>query len=144
MNHADLQRAIDEELSSRRRRVLNKNAISALFGVFTDPLASLGKIFLGRADAVDLERQRIAQDAVLELLCKIDEAISSVADQTQQQGITIGGLIETSAVGAETVVGVEISPDAGPVTLQPGAHIRTNAVAASSVTGLRIGGSDKR
>jgi hypothetical protein len=143
MNHADLQRAIDEQLLSRKRRVLNKNAISALFGAFSDPLGSLGKIFLGCADAVEQERQRIEQDAVLELLCRIDEAISSVAAQTKQQGITIGGLIETSATGAASVVGVDISPDAGPVTLQPGTHIRTNAVAAGSVTGLRIGGSDK-
>jgi hypothetical protein len=141
MNNADLQRAIDEQLSSRERRVVNRNAISALFGAFSDPMGSLGKIFLGRAEALEQERQRIEQDAILELLCRIDDAISSVAAQTNQQGITIAGLIETTATGATSVVGVDITPDAGPVTLQPGTHIRTQAIAAGSVTGLRIGGS---
>ena len=143
MNHTDLQRAIEEQLASRQRRVLNRNAFSALFGAFSDPLGALGKIFFGRNDALELERQRIAQDAILELVCRIDDAITSVAAAARDKGITIGGLIETTTSGAARVVGVDISSDAGSVTLQPGTHIRTIATGSESVTGLKIGGSTK-
>ncbi len=143
MNHTDLTRAIDEQLASRQRRIVNKNAVSALFGAFRDPLGSLGKIFLGRADALDQERQRISQEAMIELLCRIDEAITSVAAQAQNEGITIGGLVETNATDVARVVGVEISSDAGAVTLLPGTHIRTTAIGSGSVTGLKIGGPNK-
>jgi len=135
-----IEQEINMQLEAKRKKVLNRNAMSALFGVFSDPVGALGKIFIGRGDAVEAEKQKIAQDLMLELLCKIDEAISQTVNQSASQGVVINGLIETTAQGAETVIGVHIAENSGAVTLQPGTHIRTSATGSQSVTGLKIGG----
>ena len=136
----EIEGAINEQLALRKKSVLNRNAIGALFGAFSDPIGALGKIFIGRNDAIDAEKQRISQDVMIELLCKIDDAISKAAQVSDGQGITINGLIETNAHGAESVVGVHIEENSGAVNLQPGTHIRTTATASRNVTGLQIGG----
>ena len=140
MNKQAIEEAISEQLVLRKKNVLNRNAISALFGAFSDPIGAIGKVFVGRDDAINAEKQRIAQDVMIELLCKIDDAISQAAQVSAVQGVTINGLIETSAHGAESVVGVHIAENSGAVTLQPGTHIRTSATSSRSVTGLQIGG----
>ncbi len=140
MNKQEIESAISEQLVLREKRVLNRNAIGALFGAFADPIGSLGKIFVGRNDAIEAEEQRITQDVMIELLCKIDDAISKAAEVSASQRVTISGLIETSAHGAESVVGVHIAENSGAVNLQPGTHIRTSATASRNVTGLQIGG----
>jgi hypothetical protein len=143
MNYPELQRAIEEQLALRKKQVVNRNAFAALFAAFADPMGALGRIFLGRDQALDEERQKIAQEASLELLCSMDKAISDLASTAARNGLTIAGLIETSASHADRVVGVEIDAGAGPVTFQPGTHIRTSASSSRSVTGLKIGGKDK-
>lgn len=140
MNKQAIEYAIGEQLALRKKSVLNRNAISALFGAFADPVGALGKIFVGRGDAIEAEKQRISQDVMIELLCRIDDAISKAAQASAGQGVTISGLIETSAHGAESVVGVHIGENSGAVNLQPGTHIRTSATASRNVTGLQIGG----
>ncbi len=140
MSKQAIEQAINEKLALRKKSVLNSNAINAFFGAFSDPIGALGKIFVGRNDAVDAEKQRIAQDVMIELLCKIDDAISIAAKVSAGQGVTINGLIETSAHGAESLVGVHIAENSGAVTLQPGTHIRTSATSTRNVTGLLIGG----
>jgi hypothetical protein len=139
MNTHNIELAIEEQLSKRAKRVINRNAISALFGAFSDPVGALGKIFMGRADALDSERTRLQQDAILELLCKIDAALSDLARSTGAQGITIDGLIEINAQNVDAVVGVDISEGAGPVVFKPGTHIRVNAESSGSAIGLKIG-----
>lgn len=121
---------------------MNRNAIGALFGVFADPVGALGQVFLGRGDAVDHEKQRIAQDVILELLCKIDESLSQANAKSKQQGIKLDGLIETIAYGGESLTGLSIGSNSGPVTLQPGTHIRTVATGVQNVTGVKIGGTE--
>jgi len=120
MNKQTIEQHIYAQLEVMKKSILNRNAVSALFGAFKDPIGALGKIFIGRGDAVEAAKQKIAQNLMLELLCKIDEAISQTAQQSAAQGVTVEGLIETSAHGAESVVGVHIAENSGPVTLQPG------------------------
>jgi hypothetical protein len=140
MNKQHIEAAIEERLAIRKASVRNRNAIKALFGAFSDPMGSLGQIFLGGSEAVDAERQRLQQEAVLELLCKIDDAISQIAQGAESQGFVISGLIETTANHGESVVGVDIAADAGPVRLQPGTHIKTTSSGVARTTGLKIGG----
>jgi len=139
MSKEAIEQEINAQLGAKRKKVLNRNAISALFGAFSDPVGALGKIFIGRGDAIEAERQKIAQDLMLELLCKIDEAISQTAKQSAAQGVTLNGLIETTTQGVESVIGVHIAENSSAVTLQAGTHIRTSATGAQSVTGLKIG-----
>lgn len=140
MNKQAIEDAISEQLALRKKSVVNRNAIDALFGAFADPVGALGKVFVGRDDAIEAEKQRISQDVMIELLCRIDDAISKAAQVSAGQGVTISGLIETSAHGAESVVGVRIAENSGAVNLQPGTHIRTSATGSRNVTGLQIGG----
>lgn len=144
MNKEDVEAAIAARLQERKKAVLNRNAVSALFGAFSDPIAALGQVFMGRGDALDLEKQRIAQDVILDLLCKIDHAISQAGVESNRKGVTLAGLIETVAHGGESVVGLSIASDSGPVTLQPGTHVRTSATGVRSVTGVQIGGPLKK
>lgn len=143
MNRQDIERAIDEQLASRSTKILNRNAIAALFGAYADPVGALGKIFLGRGDAIEAERQRIAQSVIIDLLCKIDAAISQAASESSKQGISIGGLIETTVQSADSVVGVHIAEGMSNVALRPGTHIRTVVTSATNVTGLQVGGKPK-
>jgi hypothetical protein len=139
MSKSDVEAAIKARLSDRKKSILNRNAIGALFGAFADPVGALGQVFLGRSDAIDQEKQRIAQDVILELLCKIDESLSQANTKSDQQGIKLGGLIETISCGGESLTGLSIGIGSGPVTLQPGTHIRTVATGVRNVTGVKIG-----
>ena len=143
MNKSDVEAAIEARLSERKKSILNRNAIGALFGAFADPVGALGQVFLGRGDAIDHEKQRIAQDVILELLCKIDESLSQANAKSEQQGIKLGGLIETIAHGGESLTGLSIGAKSGPVTLQPGTHVRTVATGVRNVTGVKIGGTEE-
>ena len=131
-----IKREIEARLAARKNKVVNRNAMSALFGAFSDPVGALGKIFLGRDEALDSEKQKIVQELTLDLLCKFDEAIT----QTEAQGISLAGLIETSAQNVESVIGVHIAGDSGPVVFQPGTHIKTEVTGAKRAVGLQIGG----
>lgn len=143
MTRQEIEKAIESELAARRKQVLNRNAVTALFGAFTDPVGALGKIFLGRDDALETERQRIEQGVVIELLCKIDAALTQAAVESSNQGILICGLIETTVESADSVVGVHISEGMTNVTLAPGTHIHTVVTNAKDITGLQIGGKLK-
>lgn len=144
MNKSEVEAAIEARLKERKKAVLNRNAFGALFGAFTDPVTALGRVFLGRGEAIDQEKQRIAQDVILELLCKIDESLSQARARSAQQGITLGGLIETISHGGESLTGLSIGANSGPVTLQPGTHVKTVASGVRDVTGLKIGGTDEK
>jgi hypothetical protein len=74
MDREQVERNIEAELKKSKNRVVNRNALQALFGVYADPVGALGKVFLGRQDSLNAERARIAQDVILTLLCKIDDA----------------------------------------------------------------------
>lgn len=138
MSHSEVTSRIEAELARRAKKVVNRNAFSALFSTFGDPGSALGKIFLERQDALDEEKLRISQEVVLELLCKIDDAISNAAARSRKAGVTIGGLIETTAIGSEHVVGAKIGASSGSVEFQPGTQIKTHAQGAKTVTGLHI------
>jgi hypothetical protein len=140
MDTQKIKEKIDSELALRSKKVLNKNAFAALFSAFTDPVGALGKIFIGRQEALDKEQQKISIDVIIDLLCKIDDAISQAGTFATSQGVVINGLIETVAHGAEEVTGVHIADGSGPVSFKGGTVIRTTATSTKNVTGLKIGG----
>lgn len=141
MNRVDVEQEIARALQARKGAVLNRNALNALFGAFSDPVGALGKIFLGRADAVDAEKARIEQGYILDLLCTIDEALKNMQASAADRGIVIDGLIETTVENAVDVVGVHIASDATNVRIQAGTHVKTQVVQAEKVTGFKVGGS---
>lgn len=138
--YQDLQHAIDQELQRRSGRIVNRNAFAALLAAMGSQVEALGKIFLGRQEALDAEKARLMQDAVLEMLCKIDDAISSLNKSAEKQGISIAGFIEAEGHNSDSVIGAHIGHDAQNVRIQPGTHIRAGGSGNGSVIGLKIGG----
>lgn len=141
MGENDIRREIESELSKRSKQVVNKNAIDAMFLAFPGPIQGLKKALFGRREAIDAEKQRITINAILQLLLKIDRAISDNNGDTY--GIdwkVVGGDIEAYGENASEVTGMIISNDAGPVEFNPGTHIKASGKNVGRITGLRIGG----
>jgi len=141
MDKEQVEQVIQDKLREREKQVVNRNALVALLSALQ--LDALGKIFLGRKDALETEKLHIQQEIVLDLLCKIDNAISSAKAEASKQDINwtiISGEIEAHGVDVEEVTGTHISSNAGPVELKPGTHIRVSGERAKRVTGLDIGG----
>ncbi|MBI4308544.1 MAG: hypothetical protein HY684_07050 [Chloroflexi bacterium] len=148
MNREQIQKAIDCELSKRSKRVSNRNAVDALLSALGgNPFSALGKIFLGRQDALADEKLRIQQEIVLDLLSKIDDAISVAKTEATKNNVTwtvISGEIEAFGTDVEEVRGARITANAGPVELKPGTHIRASGTRAKKVIGLEVGGEDTK
>jgi len=142
MNRKEVEDAIERKLAERKKRVVNRNALDALFHALPNPIGSLGKIFLGRKDALEAEKLRIQQDIILDLLCKIEDASSSTKDKALKQGEIINiisGEIEAHGYAADEVIGVLITSDAGTTEFKPGTHIKVTGKGSKKVTGLQIG-----
>ena len=144
MDFSHIEKAIEQKLAKRKKKVVNRNAIKALFSAFPGPVAALGKIFLGRQDAIEGEKAKVAQEIILKMLLKIDDAISQATKETTDRGLdwkVIAGTVEAHGEGVREVTGVDVSSDAGPVKFKRGTHIRATGKDADRVTGLRIGGN---
>jgi len=145
MKKEQIENAINKELEKRGKKVVNLNALSALLGAFNDPVGSLGKIFIGRIDALETEESRIKTDIMLDLLCDIDKAISKAANNASKHGLErtiISGTIAAYGKDVEEVTGVKITTTA---ELKPGTHIKASGERVKKVTGLdvRMGNSQK-
>jgi len=147
MDREEVEEAILEKLEKRKSTVLNRNALKALFACFSNPLGSLGQLFIGRVEAVDAERVRIEQEIILDLLCRIDDALAEAALAAQKklpvQQCIVCGEIEAYGEGVEEITGASIGKDAGQVEFKPGTRIRASGKDAKRITGLKIGGSEK-
>jgi hypothetical protein len=144
MDEIDVRKSIQSELEKRKTKVLNKNAINALFEALPSPVKALGKIFVGRQDAMENEKHKIAQDIILDLLVSIDRAITRALETAHQKGIdwkVIAGDIQSYGEKAKEVIGMEITSNAGPVELKSGTHIRAAGRDVGRITGLKIGGN---
>jgi 2-hydroxy-3-keto-5-methylthiopentenyl-1-phosphate phosphatase len=144
MDETDVRKNIQLELEKRQTKVLNKNAVNALFEALPSPVKALGKIFVGRQDAIENEKQKITQDIILDLLVSIDRAITQAMETAHEKGIdwkVISGNIQSYGERAKEVIGVEIFSDAGSVELKAGTHIRATGKDVDKITGLKIGGN---
>lgn len=141
MDRDELEANIAAELATVKNTALNRNAISALFGAFGDPVGALGKIFLGRDDAVDAEKHKIERSCILDLLCDIDEALKKMHTSSASQGVTIAGLVEADGTDVDKVVAIHIQDNSPTVHFGEGSVVRAKASGSGSLTALLIGGS---
>jgi hypothetical protein len=110
--------------------------------VFPAPIQALRKVFSGCDEALEGEKQKIIIETILQLLIKIDNAISN--NDGKADGIdwkVVGGDIEAYGENAREVTGMDISSDAGPVELKPGTHIKASGKNVGKITGLKIWGN---
>ncbi len=63
LDKKQVEQAIRDKLREREKQVVNRNALAALLGALK--LDALGKIFLGRKDALETEKLHIQQEIVL-------------------------------------------------------------------------------
>ncbi len=142
MDRKEVEEAIAKELQKRRARILNHNALDALFQSLSNPVGALGKIFLGRKDALDTEEHHIQQEIILDILCKIEESLDKTREKAMTQSDIINivsGEIEAHGYAADEVIGVLITSDAGTTEFKPGTHIKVTGKGSKKVTGLQIG-----
>lgn len=142
MNREEVEKAIIKKLQERKKGVVNRNALDALFQALTNPISALGKIFLGRKDALDTEEHRIKQGLILDILCKIEESLDKTRGKAMTQSDIINivsGEIEAHGYAADEVIGVLITSDAGTTEFKPGTHIKVTGKGSKKVIGLQIG-----
>ena len=142
MNRKEIEEAIAKEFHKRKAHVLNHNALDALFQSLSNPAGALGKIFLGRKDALDTEEHHIQQEFILDILCKIEESLNEAKGKAMTQSDIINivsGEIEAHGYATDEVIGVLITSDAGTTELRPGTHIKVTGKGSKKVTGLQIG-----
>ena len=147
MKREQVEQKILEELERRSKRTVNRNAIRALMGAFGGPGDALGRIILGREDALGAERSQIAQGIMLDLLCKIDDALVKAEETASKQGLdwtVLAGTIEAHGMDVEDVTGARIEDSAGPVELKPGTRIRATGTRSKRVTGVQVGGNGRK
>lgn len=140
-----LKEVIQQKLKENHDKVVNKNAFKALFGAFTNPIDSLGKIFLERQDALDEEQNRITQDIILEMLYQIHDAVAQAEANAEQHNLnwsSISGEIEVEGNKTENVTGIHAAEGVGPVEFKSGRHIKATANGAKNLTGLKIGATE--
>lgn len=141
MEKNEIENKINSILMERRSKVVAHHAIKALLGIFTDPVGSLGKLFIEKKNAMEEEKHKIEQDIILDLLCKIDSAIEEAIEKTKgslKSTVVVGEII-ASGKNVKDVTGVEISEGSGTVEFKPGTQIKAEGENVDKVTGLKIG-----
>ncbi|MFQ2225858.1 hypothetical protein ACK32Z_02970 [Aeromonas hydrophila] len=133
----DVVAEIERKLEERKPSVYNKNAVAALLTACSNPVEALGKIFLGREDAVEVEKAKLQQDAILAMVIKIASALEEYAAQDTAGSIILNGTIEAKGRHGDHVVGAEIAGRQA-VHFQPGTRITAEGGGGGSVTGLKI------
>ncbi|WP_433693185.1 hypothetical protein [Paraburkholderia phenoliruptrix] len=140
--HEEIAHAIEKEMASRGRAVLNRNAVSALFGAFSDPVGALGKLFLGRQEALDAENMRLQIEIILQMLCSIDDALSKAREDAKRGGVTIAGEFELAIDGGERAYAIHIEDNSVPVEFTMGTRAVVRAQNVREAAALKIGGGN--
>lgn len=138
----DVVAEIERKLEERKPSVYNKNAVAALFTACSNPVEALGKVFLGRGDAVEAEKARLQQEAILAMVIKIASALEEYSAQDTAGSIILNGTIEAKGRYGDRVLGAEIAGQQS-VRFQPGTRITAEGGGGGSVTGLKIGGHNR-
>ena len=143
----ELVKRIEDEIKQRRGRVVTLNTIRALLGITTDPIGTIGNLFFGAKEAVDRDKHQIEQDIIIDLLCKIDDDISEAARKANEvlpkTSLIVLGEIIAHGKDTESVTGVDVSSDSGPVEFKSGTKITARGERVRNVTALKIGDGRK-
>ena len=100
---------IEAKLNESGKRVRNRNAIEALFSLFP-PFSALWKVLAGSQDALILEKSRITQDTILDILVALDNKLetgqtdASVFDVLLDGVVTYGDVSGLKALTSNPVV----------------------------------------
>jgi hypothetical protein len=79
---------IELELKKRERRIRDKNAIEMLLTLFPG-LGALHGVFIGASDAIEIERQRLTIDQIMDLLLAIDDKLNGEQSDESDPGMRV-------------------------------------------------------
>ena len=102
MNKEEIKEKIEIELKKHEKLVRNKNAIRAFLGLLP-PLDALEKVLVGVQDTIEVKRQTLTLNMILDLIMGIDEKLSG-KEPSVDLGLKI--LIE-NAMSAGSITGLE-------------------------------------
>jgi len=103
MTKDDVKNQIEVELKKREKSVRNENAIDKFLGLFP-ALDSLWGVLVGSKDALELEKQKLTLETVLDLIVAIDAKLSGENINNIDAGLKI--LIE-NAISGGNITGLE-------------------------------------
>ena len=103
MTKDDVKNQIEIELKRREKSVRNKNAIDKFLGLFPT-LDALWGVLVGSRDALELEKQKLTLDKVLDLVVAFDDKLSGKDINNVDAGLKI--LIE-DAISGGNITGLE-------------------------------------
>jgi len=136
------QETIEGELARRGSSIRNKAAFGALVAIIPVVGEGLNRSLTAGDEAIAAERLKLPMDLVIELLSRIDQAISDVGELATSRGATmveVGGTIRVEVANAETAIGMQIQDGAPSVTFQQGTVIDVKATNVDTAAGLVIG-----
>ena len=103
MTKEEIKNQIEIELKKREKTIRNKNAIDKFLGLLP-PMDALWGVLIGVQDAIELERQKLTLDRILDLIVAIDDKLSGKDVSGLDAGLKI--LIE-NAVAKGNIIGLE-------------------------------------
>ncbi len=137
MDKSIVEKKIEAELKKREKSVRNKNAIEKLLGLFP-ALDALYGVLVGSQDAIELERQRLTLEQLLNLVIAIDDKLSGKDTDSLEPGLRV--LIE-GVVAAGDITGIEGDTSNEAVRQifeKPMSVTIKNAAAKGSITGVKL------
>ena len=99
----EIKNQIETKLKKREKSIRNKNAIDKFLGLFS-PLDTLWGVLVGSKDALELEKQKLTLEQLLDLVVGIDDKLSGKEINNVDSGLKI--LIE-NAVSRGDITGLE-------------------------------------
>ncbi len=103
MTRDEVKNKIEAKLKEREESVRNKNAIEKFLGLFPT-LDALWGVLVGSKDALELEKQKLTLETVLDLVVAIDDKLSG--KDISNIDATLRILVE-DAIAVGDIVGLE-------------------------------------
>ena len=103
MTRDEVKSKIEDRLKEREKSVRNKNAIEKFLGLFPT-LNALWGVLIGSKDALELEKQKLTLETVLDLIVAIDDKLSG--KDISNIGATLRILVE-DAISVGDIIGLE-------------------------------------
>jgi len=104
MQKKQVYELIEAKLEQSNKKVRNQNAIKALCKLFP-PTSALWQVLAGSKDALDLEKSRITQDTILDLLLAIDQKLETGRTEKNTFSVLLDGVVaygDISGLNAST------------------------------------------
>jgi len=134
----EITQLIERELQSREKSIRNRNAIDVLLRLFPK-VHALKEVLMGSKEALNLERQKLTIETILDLLVGIDEKLNGKDISKLDEGLKI--FIE-QVVSDGDITGLEgntSSEAVHEIFEKPVDIVIRDVSARGNITGIKLG-----